>query len=853
MKNWIGEHPSGAKAQLVFQMIAARLKPCPFKAVIAWFLRHFPSVSRQRGVALMTQDADNWELLQELFHLAEVTPEADRERVLAEKCPDEKLRRRALKIFMASSLEEPVKTLPQDSAIGTKIGPYALIRHLGTGGIGAVYLVERMAGGALQRSALKVLSPHSAGPGFIERFHREQHILATLDHPNITRMLDAGLSDRGQSYLVMEYVDGEHLDTYCDGHKLGIPERLQLFLRVCDAVAYAHRNLIVHLDLKPSNILVTADGTVKLLDFGTSKLIQTDSRLTTTVMATPAYASPEQLRNEAVTTSCDIYALGAILFELLAGTRPGNKASMVAMIERAIKEQEPERLTAAVTAEAAEQRGLSESRLRQMLHGDLATIVQKCLRLRAKDRYPSIDPLAQDIQRYLKGRPVLARPQTTLYRVGKFVRRNRGAVATALIVVLALVATVAYAAWRQEQAVREGQRALRMQTFMYRLFKLANSNYTGKSSATVPEFLELGVKMLPQYIKNPSDLREAQMGLAESMYENGDLDSAQKVLTETIASAKAANDIPAEAESEAFSGNIAYLKGQVEIGEPLTSHALELSRKPGVPPSVKAWSAVFYAWNRENNGYRSDENVRLLEDAAKECRDNKLSDRETADVLYLLGQDLELRGRLDEAEQIFNQTLDVYSKDPLALCDQSEVYGDLAYTKEMRGDAQGALPIYQRAYDGYKRCTGPDSSGALTEQEFMAGALMKLGRAKEALPMMETAIPIWRKLDGGSPDFAEPLYFLSKAYVMTGHFEEAEKGAKEMMAVQEGKVAATDRRFGATHMIWAEALAGQHKYAEALPHAQMADKLLVNAISPGAKLMSAEAHQVLVDVQEKVH
>jgi tetratricopeptide (TPR) repeat protein len=130
---------------------------------------------------------------------------------------------------------------------------------------------------------------------------------------------------------------------------------------------------------------------------------------------------------------------------------------------------------------------------------------------------------------------------------------------------------------------------------------------------------------------------------------------------------------------------------------------------------------------------------------------------------------------------------------------------------------------------------------------------MKLGRAKEALPMMETAIPIWRKLDGGSPDFAEPLYFLSKAYVMTGHFEEAEKGAKEMMAVQEGKVAATDRRFGATHMIWAEALAGQHKYAEALPHAQMADKLLVNAISPGAKLMSAEAHQVLVDVQEKVH
>jgi serine/threonine-protein kinase len=800
----------------------------------------------------MTRDADNWELLQELFHLAETTPEAYRERVLAEKCPDERLRRRALKIFTASSLEEPVKREPKDSAVGTRIGPYALIRHLGTGGIGAVYLVERMAGGALQRAALKVLAPHSAGPAFVERFHREQHILASLDHPNITRMLDAGLSERGQPYLVMEYVDGAHLDTYCDRHRLGIDERLQLFLKVCDAVAYAHRNLIVHLDLKPSNILVTEDGMVKLLDFGTSKLIQTDSRLTTTVMATPAYASPEQLRNEAVTTSCDIYALGAILFELLAGTRPGNKASVAAMIERAIKEQEPEKLTAAVTPAAAEQRGLSESRLRQMLRGDLATIVQKCLRPRARDRYPSIDPLVEDIQRYLSGRPVLARPQTTLYRVGKFVRRYRGSVATAAVVVIALIASLAYAAWRQEQAVREGQRALRMQAFMYRLFKLANSNYTGKSSTTVPEFLQLGVKMLPQYIKNPSDLREAQLAMAESMYENGDLDSAQKVLTDTIAGAKAANDVAAEAEAEAFSGNIAYLKGEMQQGEALTAHALELSRKPGVPPSVRAWSAVFYAWNRDNNGFRSDENVRLLEYAAKECRDNKLSDRETAGVLYMLGQDLELRGRLDEAERTFYAALDVYSKDPLALCDQSEVYGDLAYNKEMRGDVQAAIPIYQRAYDGYKQCTGPESIGALTEQEFLAGALMKLGRAKEALPLMEASIPIWRKLEPGSPELAEPLYFLSRAYVETGHFEDGEKIAKELVAVQEGRVAPTDRRFGASHMIWAEALVGQHKYEEALPHAEIADKLLANSVSTGAKMMSAEAHQVLLDVQAKL-
>lgn len=565
-----------------------------------------------------------------------------------------------------------------------------------------------MVGGTLQRSAMKVLAPHSAGPSFIERFHREEHILASLDHPNITRMLDAGMSDLGQPYLVMEYVDGVHLDAYCDAHKLGIAERLKLSLYVCDEVGYAHRNLIVHLDLKASNILVTSDGAVKLLDFGTSKLIQPDSRMTTTVLATPAYASPEQLRNEPVTTSCDVYALGAVLFELLAGSRPGHSASVAAMIERAIKEQEPERLPDAVTSTAAENRGLTENRLRQWLAGDLATIAQKCLNPRPRDRYPAIDLLTGDIRRYLSGRPVLARPQTTFYRLGKYVRRHRGAVAATLLVAIALLASAAYAGWRQEQAVREGQRAMRMQTFMYRLFKLANSNYTGKPAATVPEFLKLGVKMLPEYIKDPADLREAQMGLAESMCENGDLDSAQAVLTETIASAKAAKDISTEAESEAFSGNIAYLQGQMDAGEKLTAHSLELSRKPGVPPDVRVWSAIFYAWNRDDNGFRSDENLRLLQFAVKECQGNDLSPRETANALYMLGEDLELRGQLDEAERAFRQALQVYGQDPLALCDQSAVYGDLAYVTEMRGDVPASLPINQCAYDGYAKCSGAD-------------------------------------------------------------------------------------------------------------------------------------------------
>ena len=277
----------------------------------------------------MTSDIEHWEQLQALFHLAEDVPDDALDRLLLTACVEPGLRIRAKALIMAErkgQLDSVSSIAPSQSG---KIGPYTILRHLGSGGIGSVYLVERIVGGAVQRAALKVLTLHANEPFLIDRFSREQHILASLDHPNITRMLDAGISEAGQPYLVMEYVDGVHLDTYCDDRSLGIPERLQLFLRVCEAVAYAHRNLVVHLDLKPSNILATeAEGIIKLLDFGTSKLIQPDSQQTTTVMATPAYASPEQLRNEAVTTSCDIYALGAILFELLAGRRPNQDSSV---------------------------------------------------------------------------------------------------------------------------------------------------------------------------------------------------------------------------------------------------------------------------------------------------------------------------------------------------------------------------------------------------------------------------------------------------------------------------------------------------------------------------------------------
>jgi serine/threonine-protein kinase len=392
-----------------------------------------------------------------------------------------------------------------------------------------------------------------------------------------------------------------------------------------------------------------------------------------------------------------------------------------------------------------------------------------------------------------------------------------------------------------------------MQTFLYSLFRIANSHYTGKPAATVPEFLDLGVQLLPQYIQNPADQRLAKLSLAESMFENGALDDAQRVFDEGIASAAAAYDRQSEAEAAAYSGNIAYQKGDTVKGASLTAHALDLARKGGVSTDVLVRAEDYFAVNRENLGFRTDENLQLLQDAAKRARAAALPPHQTADVLYSLASDLELRGRLDEAEPIYNESLATYGQDPSELCSRSNVQGDLAYLYEMRGDVQRALPGYKQAYDGFVACSGPNGQDALVEQDAYAGALIKLGRAQEAVPLLEKALPEWRKIVGDSQEISEVLYYLAAAYDDTGRYLDAEKTANELIQLQTGKVEPGDRRFGASHMVLARALAGQARYQEALGQARLADQVLSKnpGVSPGAKAMDAQAHTLLLDLQSK--
>lgn len=332
--------------------------------------------------------------------------------------------------------------------LGKRIGNYKLLRIVGQGGMGTVYVASRASHDFQRLVALKLVKPGLASDEVLKRFQMERQLLASLDHPNIARLLDAGTTEDGEPYYVMEYVQGLSLDRYCDSQKLNVAARLKLFATVCDAVQYAHQNLIVHRDLKPSNILVTPEGIPKLLDFGIAKVLTPDGKdadLDLHLTApdarpmSPRYASPEQVRGDPVTTASDIYALGVLLFELMTGNFPYEfKVRTAAGIERTICDTEPGCPSEAKFSEAVENSENPE-RLRKQLRGDIDQITLMALRKEALRRYSSASQLADDVRRHLNGLPVIAQSDTLRYRVNKFVRRNQAGVAAAGIAVLMLV------------------------------------------------------------------------------------------------------------------------------------------------------------------------------------------------------------------------------------------------------------------------------------------------------------------------------------------------------------------------------------------------------------------------------
>jgi serine/threonine-protein kinase len=444
--------------------------------------------------------------------------------------------------------------------VASKVGPWRLERVIGTGGMGEVWLARRDDGFYEGDAAVKLLRAAGSGAATDERFAREGKILARLVHPHIAHLLDAGIRADGRRYLVLEYVAGQRIDEYCDARHLDLERRVHLFLQVCAAVGHAHANLVVHRDLKPSNILVDASGAVKLLDFGIAKLLEDQSEsvnhspLTELAGAalTPEYAAPEQIEGGIITTATDVYALGVVLCRLLSGFGPYTGGRSPAQLARTIVDGDPRKLSVLPAASAEElqrlaaSRGLSIERLARDLHGDLEHIVAQALRKAPTDRYASVLALADDLQRYLGHSPVAARGDHLGYRMRRFVRRHRLAVALGALASVTTFGGLGAALWQAHRAERQAtaatqaaSRAQAITQFLLGIFE-ANSTEQHDSAAAqqtpARELLDIGRQRIATELREQPEVRTQVMKtLAEMYWQIGRTDVAAEIDAERIA------------------------------------------------------------------------------------------------------------------------------------------------------------------------------------------------------------------------------------------------------------------------------------------------------------------------------
>ena len=436
---------------------------------------------------------------------------------------------------------------------GSTVGAFRIIERIGAGGMGVVFLAERAAGDFEQRVALRILARDSVDPGAVRLFERERRLLARLEHSGIARLIDGGLTERDRPWFAMEYIDGEPIQDFADGHRLGIRRRIELFLQACDALDHAHRQLILHRDIKPANILVTATGQVRLVDFGLGRLLQSEDELQmaeTTIAAgrmTPGFASPEQARGEPVSVASEVYQLGLLLYRLITGTPPYRVEGRSAYeIARAITDAEirlpSSRWRDAGAAERAARFDASPDRLGRQLSGDLDNIVLKALAQAPGKRYGSAEGLAEDLRRHLERLPVRARAATRRYRLGRFVQRNRAVVASVAAFVLLLTASVALLGIQAGALERERDRALasaersqRMVEAMAGMIRLSDADNRVEQLYSLGDLLDRYVGYVRQELVRDPTIRARLLGiLGDALHGIDRWSEARAVLGEAV-------------------------------------------------------------------------------------------------------------------------------------------------------------------------------------------------------------------------------------------------------------------------------------------------------------------------------
>jgi len=684
--------------------------------------------------------AERWQRIQTLFYAAADLPADERTSYLRRECSEDPTLLQEVESLLSASAE-PDEILHGEVAAaasrvlenhgvaaGDRIGPYRVVKELGRGGMGSVYLANRADQEFEKQVAIKVASAGFLTPDALKRFRAERQILARLEHEHIARLLDGG-STGGVPYVVMEYVDGMPITAYCTSRNLNVRERLELFRKACSAVQCAHQSLVVHRDIKPANIMVANDGVVKLVDFGIAKLLDTqlDSEALTQPferILTPEYASPEQVRGEPITTASDIYSLGVVLYEMLTGDPPYRFTSRRATeIEQVVCTEQP----ALPSAKASNRK----------LAGDLDNIVLLAMRKEPARRYASVADFSEDVRRYLEGYPVFARQEGFGYRAAKFVRRNTLAVALSAVMLLALTGFGITMAVLAKRFALERDAAQEVSDFLVKIFERADTGETGGAAVTAREVLDQGVQHIERELPSQPGLQANLFAAVGRVYQNlGLLTRSEEMLEKSLKIRQAdpnASDLDL-ARSLKEVAEIQRVRRDYKRAEPLIQQALAIrERRLGKDDPAYADALNTLAMVKQDSGdYKSAEP--LLRQAIDINR-RKLGSEHLQTIITTsnLGGLLHNRGRQKEAEPLLRE----------ALAMRRRIHGDLHW--------RTALSMRR-----------------------LARLLEEMGNFTEAEKLLVESLAINRKLYGGvHPEVASNLNALASVMQSLKRFDDA--------------------------------------------------------------------------------
>jgi serine/threonine-protein kinase len=768
---------------------------------------------------------ERWRQIEELFDIVSEMSSEERDQYLNDQCRDEVLRKQVESLILSAKLAdttiqsairgaaESIVSADETFLPGHQIGQYRILRELGHGGMGSVFLATRADEEYKKEVAIKIVKSGTLTQQAFRRFRHERQILANLDHPNIARLLDGGTTETGVPYVVMEYVEGEPIDVFADRNHLNIQERLLLFRKVISAIQYAHQNLVVHRDIKPPNILVTNEGEPKLLDFGIAKLTHPEDPLPSPALThadvlvmTPDYASPEQIRGELITTACDIYSLGVVLYELLTGKRPYQiKDYTPQEIEKVICEHEPEKPSFAVTRKTtvepresdpeflSKQRKTTPLKLKRKLLGDLDNIVLMAIRKEPHRRYVSAEQMSEDIRRYLEGLPVMARPSTLQYRARKFLHRHTTGVITTAVVILLITGLIAFYTRQlsneRDRAQLEAEKAKQVSKYLIELFQVSDPGESRGKTITARELLERGAGRVEKELADQPAVQAKMMNVIGDVYKSlGMYNDARPLLEKSLKIRQQiyGNNHLDVVESLNSMAYLHYEQGNYDEAERMIRQVLESRRK------LLGDRHVDVALSMNDLGWLLFETGKY--DAAEDLHRKALSIRqellgrnsnEVGESLNNLGAVSYEKGEYDASDKLYRESLSIREKlfgknHPLVAYTMS----NLAILLDAEGNYEESEKLYYEVQAIERTLYGDEHPTAVTTMVNLSRVLRKKGDLDSAEALLRKAVQLDRKLRGENhPYVAYDLTSLATVLSEKKDYAAAEPYYREALAI----------------------------------------------------------------------